>query len=330
MSLGRKTLRIFISLTVIFISAVSTRIAIHTWRDPEGMMVEAIYRMQDIVSDDEMMTGLVGWTESPEAALSWADRLWRTRRVDEITIAAYEQARALAPDDPTVVLHQAYALATDADCNGRKLLRLYEQMCASATSCPEPARAAEVGERLNWCRRPEPGEDLATSSQTVVGSLKACRQDYLDHSDAEAYALCTARVESGDGAAAFDLGRLHIYGFGVERDYGQAKAWLERGAELDDLESKALLGSLVYSGRWVAKDAERGWRLLEEAAAAGSTRAMTSLAHHLRTGTAYGDEGEPNHDAARRWLSRAAAEGDRDAQERLSRFYPKAAEASSN
>lgn len=322
MPLGRKTLRILISLTVIFISAVSTRIAIHTWRDPEGMMTEVIYRMQDIVSDDKMMTELIGWTESPEAALTWADRLWRTRRVDEITIAAYEQARALAPDDPTVVLHQAYALATDADCNGRKLLRLYEQMCGSAASCPEPARAAEVGERLNWCRRPNPGEDPATLSQTVVGSLKSCQDDYLNNSDAAAYAHCSARAESGDGGAAYDLGLLHIYGYGVDRDHTRAVTWFERGTELGHADSKAMLGSVLYSGRWVKKDAERGWRLMEEAAAAGSTNAMVTLAQHHRNGQAYGHTSHPDNDTARRWLSRAAEQGHPIARELMSRYYP--------
>jgi TPR repeat protein len=87
---------------------------------------------------------------------------------------------------------------------------------------------------------------------------------------------------------------------------------------------------MVYSGRWVPKDTKRGWRLLEEAATAGSTRAMISLDHHLRAGTAHGHEGQPDHDEARRWLSHAAAEGNADARERLARYYPEAAEGSSN
>jgi TPR repeat protein len=236
--------RLALRLTIMAVAAIVSAFSIgwfsdggvNSWRSPRVLLNRGISLMQEVVNDDELMADFVEWAENPDIEVAWAQALMRTRGPGNAeAFTALERAHALAPERPDIVLVRAYARAADSDCNGLRLARLYEEMCRKGADCEDGGDPSKVKRSLSQCRRPRPDEDPESAARTVVGSLKSCREDYLDNSDAEAYALCTARVENGDGAAAFDVGQLYILGHGVDRDYGRAKAWLERGAELSHL-----------------------------------------------------------------------------------------------
>jgi len=94
------------------------------------------------------------------------------------------------------------------------------------------------------------------------------------------------RMENPD--AQFELARACLKGDGVPKDPAMAAALFQQLADKGDVEAKAALGYLYFSGIGVKKNSEKGISILREAANEGSPKAAFNLAQILmKNGRSY-------------------------------------------
>jgi hypothetical protein len=129
-------------------------------------------------------------------------------------------------------------------------------------------------------------------------------------------------AERGDGRAAALLGSWHYEGAaGTTVDRAEAVRWYAIAAPAGETTAQHRLGLCLLRGDGVDADAEAGVAWLQQAAANGSAQAQRDLALCLQRGTGIAkDEG-----AARTWLAKAAANGDPAAQATLAGLETQAA-----
>lgn len=121
----------------------------------------------------------------------------------------------------------------------------------------------------------------------------------------------------GDADAQYLLGRVLLFGTGVEKDETKASGWFRAAAAQHQREAIALLGELYLRGSGVPVDARHGFALLLQAANQGSTYAQRRIGELYSKGT-----GVAADDAnARIWLREAALNGDPMAQFELAISY---------
>jgi hypothetical protein len=114
----------------------------------------------------------------------------------------------------------------------------------------------------------------------------------------------TARAESGDARAQFDLGWKYHEGDGIPQDYEQAARWLRRAADQGLLTAQVRLGNLFEWGHGVPEDPLTAAAWYQRAADAGLAVAHFALGKLSLDGT-----GVPK-DAAKAVASfRRAADG---------------------
>ena len=92
-----------------------------------------------------------------------------------------------------------------------------------------------------------------------------------------AYQIWAPLAESGNGDAAFGLGRMYARGDGVPQDFTKARELFTKAAEQGNLRAKTALGKQYEFGDGVAKDLEQARKWFSEAAAAGEAEAVTHL-----------------------------------------------------
>lgn len=120
------------------------------------------------------------------------------------------------------------------------------------------------------------------------------------------------------GQAAGYLGRIFWFGFHpIERQPALAAEWIERGIQLNDVQSHYLLGELYLTGTTVPqsyREARHWWSI---AAERGSIDAQHALGKSFKNE----EHGALNLERSVYWLSRAAQNGDVWAQRDLSGMY---------
>ncbi|MCI0465484.1 MAG: hypothetical protein L0Y57_00510 [Beijerinckiaceae bacterium] len=123
----------------------------------------------------------------------------------------------------------------------------------------------------------------------------------------------TARAETGDAAAQFELAARYAEGRAGDASLGLAVQWYEKAARLGHAVAAYRLASLYERGHGVAKSIERAKELYQRAAEKGNIRAM----HNLGVLAAEGNDGKPNYTSAALWFGKAAEFGIQDSQYNL-------------
>ena len=116
---------------------------------------------------------------------------------------------------------------------------------------------------------------------------------------------------TGFAPAQFSLGLCYVHGKGVPQDYKQALEWYEKAAQQKNSDALMNLAYLYHNGQGVPEDEARSFDFVRQAAEAGSPDAQFQL------GMDYygGEQGlAPDNDVARKWLHKAAEQGDVAAQ----------------
>ncbi|RFU11617.1 sel1 repeat family protein [Rhodobacteraceae bacterium W635] len=159
----------------------------------------------------------------------------------------------------------------------------------------------------------------------VLFHLGVIRQAAGDH-DA-AIAAFEAAAEAGLATAETKLGDYHLFGIGpLGRDAETAAGHFRAGAEGGDPAAQMTLGLLHRLGAGVPRDAGRMVALMREAADAGYHFAQFRLGQTYLTGEGVpgGQDaalGIPDREAAARYLSMAAEQGNIEAVLELARLY---------
>ena len=93
--------------------------------------------------------------------------------------------------------------------------------------------------------------DASPTPSELVAAARRC----LDAKDfPKALALFQKAADEGDPNAMQYLGRLNLYGEGVEQDYGQARNWYQKAADAGNAEAMYALGWMYGNGKGVEQD----------------------------------------------------------------------------
>ena len=195
---------------------------------------------------------------------------------------------------------------------------------------PEAQEAARdaLQEAAPFC---EAAMAQGAATPEVLFHLGVMRQAAGEH-DA-AIAAFEAAAEAGLAAAETKLGDYHLFGIGPRgRDAETAAGHFRAGAEGGDPAAQMTLGLLHRVGAGVPRDAGRMVALMREAADAGYHFAQFRLGQTYLTGEGVpgGQDaalGIPDREAAARYLSMAAEQGNIEAVLELARFYGEEADA---
>jgi uncharacterized protein len=133
----------------------------------------------------------------------------------------------------------------------------------------------------------------------------------------QARRLFEKAAAAGNADAMSGLGALYAYGHGVAKDYTQALQWYERAAAGGSIVAMFGLGLLYENGYGVRKNYTQAREWYEKAAAAGNADAMAALGDFYATGTG----GVKNYTEARHWYEKAAVAGNADAMTNLGVLY---------
>lgn len=131
--------------------------------------------------------------------------------------------------------------------------------------------------------------------------------------------LLKVAARSGDGAAAEALGQLYEKGEITQKNTKEALRWYESGAASGNIKAMLAAGRLLGSEAKGGEDKERATGFLRLAAKAGSSKAALELGSALLNGDEY--YLVVPKDEALDWMERAAASGNAQAIDRLTRYY---------
>ena len=154
---------------------------------------------------------------------------------------------------------------------------------------------------------------LPAKADFLVGIVAYERGDY-DTAFAELNAPDTRNVPE----AKFYLGRMYLFGSGVEPDPARGVALLSEAAEAGVLDAAIALAQAYDFGRGVAKDRMQGYRYWRLAAELGHGKAMLEVGLRLESGET--PEGA-DPAAAADWFARATAAGEIVANAYLGALY---------
>jgi TPR repeat protein/CHAT domain-containing protein len=134
-------------------------------------------------------------------------------------------------------------------------------------------------EAVRWYRMA--AEQGHASAQNSLGGMyydgRGVAQD-----DAEAVRWYRRAAEQGDASAQSNLGRMYANGRGVAQDNAEAMRRYRMAAEPE--EAEASVGLILVGSRGPARDAMRGWSLIERAAKRGANTAQYALGERFRRG----------------------------------------------
>ena len=120
---------------------------------------------------------------------------------------------------------------------------------------------------------PRPGD-----AEMLARAIKA----YEASKDDVALPLFENLANRGNPRAQVYLGRLYVFGNGIEHDKRDAMRWFARSAQSGDPEGMAAL-AISYLEGWVKKDYSRAMKTAEQAAATGHPEGYIALAHVIAT-----------------------------------------------
>ncbi len=133
----------------------------------------------------------------------------------------------------------------------------------------DPARAAELRERLKHANDPAPTDpDFIKRATTDPGKLAMSAAWQSGHY-ADAIQSARARAAKGDAGAEALLGRAYYEGVGVTRDWPTALDWLNKAVAQNNADAMFILGLMYEYGRGVRQDVPKAQKLFDRAAALG-------------------------------------------------------------
>ena len=142
----------------------------------------------------------------------------------------------------------------------------------SLAGCDEAPTKTEVAQS------PKPAQsEAAKSFATAYAAIQ--REDY-----ATALPILKELEAQGNASAQFYLGKMYLYGYGVERDYATALPILKELEAQGNATAQYNLGEMYRQGQGVAQDYKEAVRLYGLAAAQGDARAQYNLGVMYATG----------------------------------------------
>lgn len=147
----------------------------------------------------------------------------------------------------------------------------------------------------------------------LVGIVAYERADF-----ATAYRELSAPELRDAPDAQFYLGRMHLFGQGVEKDAAKGIALLEQAAAGDVIEAVTMLAKAYEFGMGVAKDKAKALAYWEQAARLGVTSAQVEMGLRYETGEV---TGQPDYESAVKWYREALAANDARAMTLLGSLY---------
>ena len=84
-------------------------------------------------------------------------------------------------------------------------------------------------------------------------------------------------AEGGDAVCQYQVGYMYYYGRGVDVDYAQARAWLEKAAAQDDPDAVNQLGGVYIKGKGVTPSWRRAREYYTRAIELGNSNAVKSM-----------------------------------------------------
>jgi uncharacterized protein len=176
--------------------------------------------------------------------------------------------------------------------------------------CPREAKDFAVIQQRAETRDP--------AAQTALASCNDLGQ-HVQPDGRESIRLLTEAANQGYAPAEYELGRIYLYGRGIEADYAQALLWERKAAEQGDPRAQRDLAFMYERGLGVEHDAAQTASLNRKAAEKGDPQAQLRLAEALESGDGIvKDENE-----AELWYIKAGMQKVPEAQLRLARFYSK-------
>jgi TPR repeat protein len=145
-------------------------------------------------------------------------------------------------------------------------------------------------------------EDLRSGQQALLVRNYPLAFSYFHHS-----------AQKGDPAGECALGLMYENGYGVEKDYAQAKVWFERSARKGDPGGQNNLGWLYRYGKGVPRDDKTALGWFIKAAGQGLASAQLNIALMA----ARGEGMKKDAGLAYIWFEKAALQGDDEAQVNL-------------
>jgi len=150
------------------------------------------------------------------------------------------------------------------------------------------------------------------ASQYEVGSMyREGREVSKDQRKALEFLLSAALREHH--WAQYWLGRMYLHGEGTEEDFGQALKWFEQSAAAGNVASRLAIASMMIKGQGMKKDIDTGLHLVQQLAIGGYEWAQYLLGDLFANGV----DVPHNKCLAMEWFTRAAAQGNQAARERL-------------
>jgi TPR repeat protein len=156
--------------------------------------------------------------------------------------------------------------AEQARITAEEQRKLAEQQRITAE---EQRTRAEQQKKTAEEQRQQADELLARGTNIIVNLRKGMDSE-TKH---EAFALFQAGAIHGDATSMYDLGLFYQNGYGVPRDYANAREWYEKAAAKDSVEAMANLGALFVNGLGVPQDYTKAREWYEKAADKGDASA---------------------------------------------------------
>jgi TPR repeat protein len=113
------------------------------------------------------------------------------------------------------------------------------------------------------------------------------------------------RVDPTFKAAQYNLGNMYYKGEGVQQDFKQAVAWLQKAAEQGDTDAQCNLGSMYRQGQGVQQDSKQAVAWYRKAADQGMAKAQHNLGVMYKQGKGV----QQDNTQAAAWYQKAADQG---------------------
>ena len=171
---------------------------------------------------------------------------------------------------------------------------------------------------------PRDDKDFATVQQraeandpTAQTALASCYDlgMHVQPNGKELIRLLTVAANQGYAPAEYELGRIYLYGRGINTDYAQALVWERKAAEQGDPRAQRDLAFMYERGFGVTADPAQAAEWNRKAAIQGNAEAQLHLAKGLDEGVGVSKDSEE----ARKWYAKAARQEQPAAQLELAR-----------
>ncbi len=126
-------------------------------------------------------------------------------------------------------------------------------------------------------------------------------------------------AEQGNAFSQLQLGKMFLWGVGVDQDYQAALEWYQKATAQGNGEAQAYLGHMYEKGLGVDRDIQKALELYEKSAEQNNALGQAKLAGLYLAGLGV----EQNHRQAFAWYQKSAEQGNDEAQAYLGHMYEK-------